>query len=50
LKFQEKKRIKEKKRRFWRFAVARSEGGKKNVKITRFIILAFHCVAKTIEG
>jgi hypothetical protein len=43
LKFQGENKQKEKKeRRFWRFAVARSEGGlKKKVKITRFIYLLF---------
>ncbi len=31
------------------FSIAKSEG-KKKVKITRFFIFGFHCVAKNIEG
>jgi hypothetical protein len=35
---------------FWRFPVAKSEGGKKEGRNCQMFICDFHCVAKDIEG
>jgi len=40
----------ERKKRFWRFSVIRSEGKKKKSEVTRFVYFGSHFVAKNIKG